>query len=58
MIDPCIETQARRRSHTTSPDAHLLRALLAELDTVRGEVLRVEAADLETARQADLAVPR
>lgn len=58
MIDPCIEAEARRRSHTTSRDAHLLRAVLCELDEVRAELERVEAAGLDTARLADLAVPR
>lgn len=35
MIDPAIEATARRHSQIASPNAHLLKAVLKELDDTR-----------------------
>jgi predicted nucleic acid-binding Zn-ribbon protein len=69
-IDPAILATARRVSHLAGPHAHLLRAVIAELDDTRrhlldarvelddgrAEMRRLESVALETVRQATLAV--
>ncbi len=39
MIDKAIEATARRHSHLATPHAHLLKAVLRELDDTRRQLL-------------------
>lgn len=47
-IDPAIEATARRVSHLAGPHAHLLRAVIAELDNTRRKLVDAMVA-LDTA---------
>jgi hypothetical protein len=58
VIDPAILATARRVSHLASPHAHLLRAVIAELDDTRRHLIdarvqldQAQAHALETDRR-------